>query len=657
MNKIPSSKAALTKWIDKVSSTKDWKMLDLIEDVPSVENLNTNDKERLAQLFAERGEMLVQTTQDAEDLLEAVNSFEKALRIDPTLSKAWIALATTHFKLGTLQQDEQLIAKANEIYDHAQAVLHAQSLKLPLEALWGWGTCLYSIAKLSEEAVDFKNCLQKFQEASARGYNDPEFLLDYGTLLGEFGVLVGRQEFLIQSTETLERSLKEKNDSPIAWLRLGCAYKILFLLSEDIAFFEKAEHCFMSAARNQQNHMILWLNWGQLLAHIGKATRDLDLLKSALEKLEKAELIQPKDPFLLSSTADTLMHIGVLEENYENLQTAKEKLQLALSMAPEQPEIINHMGHCLLYIARYFNDASYVEEAIEKFQMGVSRNKNAFPFWHGLATAHFLLGEINGDVKEFEKAAKFCSQVIRLGGTSSSFWNDWGVALMKLGELSNDHHAMSAAIEKFEEAINSYNRSRIGRPDPDWFYNYGCALDYLAEFELNPRYSERSIAVLSRLLEQYPNFNHVRYNLALSLYHYGDMIGDADALEKSIELFGELVVKEPEDDTLHSDYGLSCLTLADYLRDSIHDERSKECFKLAEQHFFHAISLGNESANFYLACLYSLLGNYTEAMQFITRAHTAEALPVLDDLLRDEWLENLRQTPRFRAFLTELSDE
>ena len=41
-------------------------------------------------------------------------------------------------------------------------------------------------------------------------------------------------------------------------------------------------------------------------------------------------------------------------------------------------------------------------------------------------------------------------------------------------------------------------------------------------------------------------------------------------------------------------------------------------------------------------------------MHFLEKADVASALPPLDDLLQDEWLENLRGTPSFRNYISHL---
>lgn len=655
--KKPQTPALVVKQIEEVAFTKNWDDLDAFLTNGGFEKISYKERERLAQLFFQRGEDLVNQVGDLTEVLEALKFLEAAVKLDPLFVSAWTSLAQSYLTLGLNEEKIDSINRANDLFQHIETILHCQGQKNPVELLWNWGTCLYLLAKDSEEPVDFKNAVDKFKEAQELGLEDPDFFFDYATAIGELGMLIGKQELLLESTTLLEKSIKGKGDHGTAWLQLACAYKILYFLTADVVYFEKADESFLAAARSNVQQTALWLNWGQLLSMEGKTVRNESLLQAAVENLEKAEILSPQDPVVLCTMADVLIHLGWLLDKISLLKDAQERLELVHSLYPDNPECLCLWGHCLLHIGKYFSDPIYINQAIEKFQTGLSNNKNAYIFWHGLATAHFCLGEFTQEADEFEKAAKFSAQAIRLGGDNPGYWNDWGVALMKLGEISGDAHHAAVAVEKFEQAIRQFHRKAAGNPDPDWIYNYGCSLDYLGELEQNPQLYERAISILSHLLEQYPDFHHVRYNLALSLYHLGDVVADAEALEKSIDQFEILIKRETEDDGLLSDLGLVYLTLAELSRDSKEIIKANSAFQKAEHCLTQAIALGGLDANYWLANLYALQENYADAMHFLERARQSDALPSLNELLSNEWFGSLRQTPRFRAFVADLSDE
>lgn len=651
------------RYQDAVNSS-DLRQLETLILTDSLENLSFGDKEKLAQVFFMHGEEFRRDSDNPEAIEHSISAFEKAIRLDPSFSKARLSNAQAHLKLGIMKHDHNKVSRANELFSQADTLLRAQGQKLPLEILWDWGISLYFIAKDSEEAIDYKLTLDKFREAYSRGFQNPDFLLDFGTTLGEFGVIIGKGELIQEAVQYLEISLKERADNPSAWLRMACAYKMLYFMTGDVGYFEKADHSFLAAARLDDSEAILWYNWGQLLSMEGKIVRDESLLKSAEEKLQKAIQMSSQmrnkgrsNSLMQITLADTLIHLGALEDNIELFHEAKRQLETVINVAPDHQEAICLSGLCEIHIGKYFSDPDILHLAIEKFQKGIGKFRNNSALWHGLATAHYALAELKEDVSEYEKASKFCSQAIKLNHNNPSYWNDWGVALMKLGDLTSDRAAIAASVEKFEEAIRSHHRKHKGNPDPDWIYNYGCALDFLGEFEQNPHHYERAIAVLMHLHAQYPQSTHIRYNLAIALYHLGDATGEEEALERAIEHFEFLAKLDGEDDNVLNDLGLVCLTLGDVYRDSFNHINFQHHLTQAEHYFTQSLAAGGTESNYWLGCLYTLQGNYADAMHFLERAKVSGVLPHVDEILTCEWLDDLKNTARFKAFLGELTEE
>ena len=77
----------------------------------------------------------------------------------------------------------------------------------------------------------------------------------------------------------------------------------------------------------------------------------------------------------------------------------------------------------------------------------------------------------------------------------------------------------------------------------------------------------------------------------------------------------------------------------------------------AENKFSQAVSLGCTEAFYNLACLYSITQRYDIAMFYMEKAEQNDALPPLEDIIHDEWLEGLRNTDAFNAFIKEIDLE
>lgn len=641
----------LTSEIQQILSSGNLHQLKQILPSGQFENLNCTDKSKISLLFYNFGTKAIQEASKIDNLENALVALMKAHEFDPENEGVCFTIAQAYLRMRLMNPDEEYAYQAHEYLTKAENILRYAGKKMPLDSLWEWAVCLYFIAKESGEAVDYKCSVDKFFEAHALGLETADFLNEYGTALGEFGVIIGNHDCIIEAIHLLERSLKINSALPSSWLRLACAYKILYVTTGNVEYFEKADQSFVGAARLDADSLTLWLNWGQLLALEGKTIRDPTLLLSSVEKIEKANAINPNDPIIQASLADSLIHLGAITEQIELLKEAKEKLENCLAQVPDSIDMLCLYGHCFVHMGKYFSEKSFIEQAIEKFQQGISRDRKSYILWHGLATAHYAIGELEKNALSFEKAAKFCAQAINLGGELPNYWNDWGVALMKLGDLNNDGQAIAHAVEKFEKAIKTFNQKQKGNPDPDWIYNYGCALDFLGEFEQNPHHYEQAIAVLSHLHDQYPDSPHIRYNLAIALYHFGDATEDEDALERSIEHLQVLINKDAEDDNILNDYGLSCLTLADLYRDTFINPRSFKYFQKAEQAFMQAIACGGTEGNYWLACVYSLQNHLEQGIHFLERAKQAGILPPAEDLLQNVWLDNLKMHPQFKTLI------
>ena len=233
--------------------------------------------------------------------------------------------------------------------------------------------------------------------------------------------------------------------------------------------------------------------------------------------------------------------------------------------------------------------------------------------------------------------------------------NDWGYALLKLAELTSNKNYVETALDKFEQAITrqskEYGNAAI---DPEWFYNYGCALDFLGDFNEDVTYYEKAVYVLSKTIQLDPTYTDARYNLALALSHLGEATADIEALNRANDHFQILLSQDNEDEMGWNDWGLTLLTLAHLLDDKALPHQSQKLYEQAENKLHHAAALGNIHSFYNLTCLYSLTENYTAAIYSLERAELAGALPSLDDLMHDEWLEGLRQTEGFRHLISQI---
>jgi tetratricopeptide (TPR) repeat protein len=579
----------------------------------------------------------------------------KALSLDENLMDARLALGKVYNSLGNLNQDARYFNKADQIFEQTLKCLPSLDDEKLAVLNWYWGITWYFLGKHSGEASDYLRALDKLRKAANLGLQEKVFWSTYGDTLTEVAGLLGKNELFIEVIELYRNSIRLSFDFYEGWLKLGCTNQRLFELYEIDDYYNQSSECFRMAAELDDSHFILWLKWAQLLATWGKVHHDEQSLLESFDKFEKADDCEPNHSLIMCSWAQALMHYGAHTENINKIREAKSKILKCLEVDPQLIDGWYYYGVCLIEFGRYFREEEYFLEAIEKFQYGLSLQKSEPLFSYGLALAHFAVGDMHSDVTEIEKAVHFFSIVFEYGHWQPrQFWNDWGVALLKLAELTNEKCHVEEALEKFKivlgDFLNNPNEQEI---DAEWLYNYGCAWDFLGDFNEDIECYEKAITALSKALQMNPKYSHARYNLALAYSHLGEIAMDVECFHKSIENFQILISYDNEDEMGWNDYGLTLIHLAQLIYDPSRPDQSLKMYEVAETKLLHASALGCVQSFYNLACLNSLIANYTLAMHFLERAENAGALPPLDDILQDEWLEGLRNTASFRHYISQ----
>ena len=590
----------------------------------------------------------------------ALDALKQCLVLNPDFFDAIVTQGIVCNCLGLLNEDSQFFQEAQRIFEHAQTKSQDACDAAAAEFLWNWGMSAFWGGRLSGEAVDFHAAIDKFRAAASKGLQDKGFWLSYGDAMSELGLLLGRDEYFFEAIELYRNSVRQAFDYFEGWLHLGCAFQHLFERHKTEELYRQANECFRMASEIEQEQAILWMKWAQLTAMAGKLRRNLDLLQASLEKFEKAHTLEPSVPLVLALWGETLTLIGTHSENVDILREAQKKIMKSLEISRDFPETWYIYGTCLSELGHYFSDEEYYRQAIQKFQIGLSLRQHEPLLWYGLASAYFAIGELTTDATWIETACKLFTRVIEFGGHDfRRFWNDWGVALMTLAEMRNDRTSLEAAIEKFAHIIpqnSSTQHEEEEETNPDWLYNYGCAYDFLGDFTEDVAHYEKAIQLLSQALQLDPEHAHAHYNLALAWAHLGDVAMDVEAFHKSIEQFQIVLTRNGEDEMAWNDFGVTLIHLAQLIQDPSKTEQSRKLFEVAESKLMQAVALGCTQAYYNLACLYSLTDNFDLAMQYIEKAASSDALPPIEEILHDEWLEELRHTSAFRAFLEHLNE-
>lgn len=593
-------------------------------------------------------------------LKAAGDAFSVALSKDPEYCDCWVEWALLQMRIGNLQGDIQSFIEANQKFQKAEGCLQHLLTITPEEFYWFWGQSLYQTGRLSGEAQEFSQSLDKFHQAAQAGLNNDQFWTDYGIVLSELAVLIGRIELLFESLDLFRQAIKCNPECHEAWVHLGLTCEAIFELSKEDLYYNIAYECYSKATELQPDEPLNWLNWGILHLEYGKCHVNAEQYQLACEKFSKANELDENSPPILTRWAEALVFLGSLTENIELLHEAEAKIIRSLEIQSDHPQAWYTYGFCLNELGRYFEDEAFFNSAIEKFEYALTINpKNAY-LWYGLAISNFAMFQYTNDEAFSERTLQCCSRIADLESTLTvpNFLNLWGQALVNHSQLTGDQKFLQMAIDKFEFALGKNETDITKRKLPNELLlcqNYAFALNLMGAHTTQKKYYEKSIYIYTHVLQHQPNNKEVRYGLAMVYSHLANATEQMELFYKSLEHFQSLGEEEREDDELWYDWALTLLHYADLTNDDYQFEQTQHLYDQAEEKLHHAIALGNTDAFYTLGCIHALKGKNSTAMHFIEKAEQAGSLPPIDEVLEDDWLENLQETPEFRAFISQLT--
>lgn len=666
----------LTEFIDKsrweTMSVKERDLLGFLFVAQGTNQLGQGSKEALnsfklasqiassnPQVFYRQGIAHALQGMNMQCLIAAGKAFQKATELKPDFFEAWYMWGTILLRRGVCLQETKYFEQADEKFIEAKQYANVVKESKVADLYGQWGLCWQMHGKLSGEACDFHRALEYYRHAADSGLNEVNFWNDYADTTVELAGLIGNRDLLFEAIKLYEQALQEAPHNFNSWFHAGFCFQRLFDSTRDDQFFFSANEAYTHASELDPTSGVLWLNWGVLFAEAAKDKRDPDLFQMSFEKFAKADICEPNHPNILSRWGEAQGLCGAYSDSVELMREAEAKIVRSLEIEPENADTWFIYGACLSEMGRYFSDEQYFHQAIEKLQYGLTLNPRHSMILHTLALAYFAIGELTSQPEMIKQSLVYYARIMEFnhGKAPPEFWNDWGVSLMKLAEITLDQSTVESAIEKFERAIGDSTNwfGENSQIELEWLYNYACAHDFLGDHTEDSRHHEKAVSVLAQLLLQDPSATHVRYNLALALSHLGELTDDYGCFQKAHEHFQTILNHDMEDGLAWNDWGLTLLNFAELVQESTHPEKNQELYEQAEEKFLRSIALGYTQAYYNLACLYSLRQNFSGAMHYIEKAEQSGALPSVDDMVQDAWLDPLRQTPDFKHFLAQLS--
>jgi tetratricopeptide (TPR) repeat protein len=533
---------------------------------------------------------------------------------------------------------------------YEQALTHEiEDRDLLSDLYWEYGYVWKTIAEHSTEACDFQRAIDAF--AKATSYSDqlpPEFWNEYGHSCLKLAGRINDIRLYVKAINCFKHCVSISISSYEGWTSLAYALEMLYLQTHDEDHFSQANECFLAAAQLHPQDATLWFNWAKLLCESGKRHQDLKKLRACIEKCHRAHASDAQHLLSLAIWSEALALIGEYSERVDLIYEAQNKVSEVSEQLPDNPEVWLSYGNCLTSFARYFNEIDYYYQAIEKFQTGLSIDRTSHPHWNALAQTYATIGYLDEDAHSLERACHFFIKAIDLCPSSYTIYH-YALALSKIGELNHDREWLERALVQFEHALKLQKNAIYFHPD--WLFHYASTLDMLGDFYEEDSYYTRAIEILSHVLMIDPDFPLIHHRLALAFAHLGDLLEETSNFHRAVHHYRLAFKRDEENDQILLDWSITLMNFAEYSQDL---GEIDQLYREAEHKLTEAAKLGNVNSFYYLSCLYSLLEQYAKSLQFLEKADSFNALPPLEEILQDDWLEGVRSTSDFQTFLLHL---
>ena len=582
-------------------------------------------------------------------LLLASKKFKIAANLSPEDFDIWHAWGSTLSLLGQTFYEHHYFQEAHEKLRKALLLSDKQSPDTLSDLYWDHGVVLKYLAEHSGEALDLHLALESFQNAcNNQEYLPEEFWNDYGATALMLASRITDIRLFVKAINCFKHSISLSATFHEGWSSLAAALQMLYSHTHDEDHFGQANDCFAAATQLNPNDGALWLRWATFLCDAGRRNKDITRLRACIEKCHRAHACDPDQPLVSAIWAEALALLGDLTERLDLIYDAQNKIAQAALQASDLPDVWYSYGMCLNAFANYYNDIDYYYQAIEKYQTGLSIDRTCHRLWHAIAATYATLGQLEDDIEPLEKSIRFYSKALDLFSCSFYIF-DYALSLAKLGEITQEQQKLEDAIFHFERALNIQKNAIYIHPD--WLFHYACTLDMLGDFYEEDFYYLRTIEILSHVLMIDPDFQQVHQRLALAFAHLGELSGEIEHFYRAVHHYRLAIKHDEENDQIILDWALTLINISQHTHDASEADHS---YRNAELKLIASAKLGNLQANYHLGCLYSLTGQYEKAMRFMEKAEKCDALPPLDEILQDDWLDGLRNTIDFREFLSHL---
>lgn len=300
---------------------------------------------------------------DEGRLVEAAESYQKALKVDPSYKPAAECLAIVLTDLGT---SLKLSGNTQEGIQKYYEALKVDSHYAP---------AYYNLGVVYSEMMQYDTALSFYEKAALERPMYAEAYCNMGVIYknrGDMEAAIACYERCLAVSPNFEIA---KNNMAIALTDLGTKVKLEGNINQGVEYYKKA----------------LYYNW-----HYADAMYNLGVAYGEMLKFEMAIVFYELAFHFNPHCAEACNNLGVIYKDRDNLDKAVECYQLALSIKPNFSQSLNNLG--VVYTVQGKMDA-----ALSMIEKAIIANPTYAEAYNNLGVLYRDAGNISMAIKAYEQ--------------------------------------------------------------------------------------------------------------------------------------------------------------------------------------------------------------------------------------------------------------
>ena len=426
-------------------------------------------------------------------LASAINSYDKAIKINPDYAKA-------HYNLGSAY---------HELHEFDNAIKSYQS-SLIIDP--SYADAHNNLGNVFRDNGDLNEAIQSYEKVLNI---NPEYFEAHYSLGLTFQEL-GQLNSMI---EHLKKAVIIKPEEAEAHNRLGLGL-------EEIGEFNGAVVSFQKAVEINPN-------FSEAHNNLGNVLRELERLNEAVDSYKMALEINPDYPALHNNLGNTFIRMEQYDDAIKSHQTAllfnpgyyeslnnigiaffKQELmdkaikyfKKAIAIKPDFEETYNNIG------SAFYQDQQF-EEAIKHYEKAIDLNPNYYQAYNNLGNLYNNLSNLDQAIKCYENA-------LDVNSNFPEAHNNLGNVFKELGRKKD-------ALKSYKEAIKT---------NPEFseaFNNLGTLYNDLKQ-------SNNALESFQKAIEINPNFSEVYHNIGKLYYDLEQFDSALESFERALTIKNDL---------------------------------------------------------------------------------------------------------------------